>query len=87
MTSMHDRDRRGAGVVVLFQFGDDQQRRDLRLHRQVAGDEDDRSVFAQGARKRQGEAGQQRGRTSGKITRVKTCQRLAPRLDAASSSS
>ena len=43
---MTTRDGRRAGVVVLLQLGHDQQRRDLRLHRHVAGDEDHRAVFA-----------------------------------------
>src|SRR5471030_1556356 len=52
----------GGGVVVLFQFGDDEQRRDFRHHRHIAGDEDDRAVFAGGAREGQREAGHQRWR-------------------------
>src|SRR5512132_901250 len=43
----HDcRDRGGAGIVVLLELDDDQQRCDLRDHRQVSGDEDDRAVLA-----------------------------------------
>ena len=53
----HDGDRRRAGVVVLLELGDDEQRRDLRLHRHVAGDEDHRAVLADRARERQREAG------------------------------
>ena len=61
----HQRQRRGARIVELLQLGDDQQRHDLRLHRHVAGDEDDRSVFADGARERQRQAGQRRCRDRG----------------------
>ena len=59
-TSITDGDRRRAGVVVLLELGDDHQRRDLRHHRHVAGDEDHRAVLADRARERQREAGQQR---------------------------
>src|SRR5512147_3221799 len=45
------RDRRRSGVVVLLELDDDQQRCDLRHHRQVAGDEDHRPVLAQAAGK------------------------------------
>ena len=55
----HDRgDRRGAGIVELLELDDDQQRRDLGDVRQVAGDEDDRAVFADGAREGEREAGE-----------------------------
>src|SRR5262245_56743506 len=37
----HHRDGGRLGVLVLVQPGDDQERRDLGLERQVAGDEDD----------------------------------------------
>ena len=60
---MHQHDeaeRRSAGVVELLQLDDDQQRRDLGLHRQVAGDEDHRAVLADRARERQREAGRER---------------------------
>ena len=56
-----DGQRGGAGVVELVQLVHDQQRDNLRLHRDVAGDENDRAVFAEGARERQREAGEQRG--------------------------
>ena len=57
----HDHaDRRGAGVVELLQLGDDQQRRDLGLHRHVAGDEDHRAVLAERPGEGQREAGEQR---------------------------
>ena len=49
----HRGDRRRAGVVVLLQLRDDQQRRDLRLHRHVAGDEHHRAVLAQRPGERQ----------------------------------
>ena len=48
-------------VVILLQFGDDQQRRDFGFHRHVAGDENDRAVFADRTRESEGEAGEQRG--------------------------
>src|SRR5436190_20123229 len=44
------RDRRGARVIELLQFDDDQQRHDLRDTRHVAGDKDHRAVFADGPR-------------------------------------
>ena len=81
-------DRRGRRVVELLEPDDDQQRRDLRHVGHVAGDEDDRAVFADGAREGQREAGEdrrqrgragRRGRWSGK--------RLAPSVAAASSTS
>ena len=54
--------QRDRGVVVVFLETDrDQQRRDLGLVRQIAGDEDHRSVFAQPAREGQRESGQQSG--------------------------
>src|SRR5207342_2673633 len=53
-------DRNGAVVVVFLQPDRDQQRRDLGLERQVAGDEDHRAVFAQAAREREREPGEQR---------------------------
>ena len=66
----HERDdqhhrchRRCAGIVVLLQLGDDDQRRDLGDHRHVAGDEDHRAVLADRAREGQREAGQQRRRS------------------------
>ena len=49
-----------AGIVEFGQADDDQERRDLRDEGDVAGDEDDRAVFADGAGERQREAGQQR---------------------------
>src|SRR6266480_1974220 len=63
----HDEgDRGGAGVVVLLQLGDDEQGRDLRLHRHVASDEYDGPVLAQRPREREAAArargGQERGR-------------------------
>ena len=62
----HDRgDRGGAGIVEFLQPDDDQQRRDLRHVGQVAGDEDDRAVFADAAREGQREAGQE-GRREGR---------------------
>ena len=51
-----------AGIVEFLQPDDDQQRRDLGHVGQVAGDEDDRAVFADGAREGQREAGEDRRR-------------------------
>src|SRR5262245_37912655 len=55
-----DADGGGAGIVVLLQLDDYEQWRDLRDHRHVASDEDDRAVLADGAREGQREAGQHR---------------------------
>ena len=77
----------GAGVVVLLELRDDQQRRDLGPHRHVAGDEDDRPVFADGARERQREAGQpRRVQIRQDHAAARPASRSAPRLVAASSS-
>ncbi|CAI8721855.1 protein of unknown function [Methylococcus capsulatus] len=51
----------GAGVVVLLQLGDDEQRGDFRDQRNVAGDEDHRAVFADATGEGQGEARHQGG--------------------------
>src|SRR5690606_23646859 len=52
--NQHDAaERGGAGVVVLFETGHDQQRRDFGFVRHVAADKDHRAVFADGARERQ----------------------------------
>ena len=48
------------GVVVFLQAHDDEVGRNLGLERQVAGDENDRAVFADGPRERQREAGEHR---------------------------
>src|ERR1700730_9335379 len=53
-------DGRRAGIVELLEPGDDQQRRDLRHERHVAGDEDHRAVLADGAGEGERAAGQQR---------------------------
>ena len=54
----HDhRDGGRARVVILLELGDDQERHDLRAHRHVAGNENNRSVFSEGARKSEGKAG------------------------------
>src|SRR6266702_1533236 len=53
------RDGRRAGKVELFELHDDQQRNDLRHARQVARNENDRPVLADGARESQRVAGQQ----------------------------
>ena len=43
----HDhRQRRGPGVVVLIELGDDQQRSDLSAHGEIARDEHHRTVLA-----------------------------------------
>ena len=59
----------GAGIVELLEPDDDQQRRDLGDVGHVAGDEDHRAVFADGAGEGEREAGQHapaaaRGRTT-----------------------
>ena len=51
-----------AGIVEFLELDDDQQRRDLGDIGQVAGDEDDRAVFADGAREGQRKAGEDRRR-------------------------
>ena len=57
----HDRrDGRRAGIVEFLELDDDQQRRDLRHVGDVAGDEDHRAVFADGAREGEREAGEDR---------------------------
>src|SRR5690606_31181039 len=53
---------RGAEIVVLLELDDDEERRDLRSHRQIPGNEDHRSVLADGARERERETGGERGR-------------------------
>ena len=55
----------GARVVELFEPDDDQERRDLRDHRDVAGDEDDRAVFSDRARKGEAGAGHERRQDGG----------------------
>ena len=62
----HHRDCRRARVVVLLELGDDEQRGNLRTHRHVARDEDDRSVFAHATRKRQRKSGEPRRNQIGK---------------------
>src|SRR5215813_14469081 len=54
-------DHGGAGIIELLELDHDQKRNDFRIARDVAGDEDHRAVFADGARERQGEAGHQGG--------------------------
>jgi hypothetical protein len=55
----HDgRDAGGAGIIILFEFHDDQQRRDFRDISNVAGDEDDRPIFTDSAREGEREARQ-----------------------------
>src|SRR5947208_3562249 len=47
----HRRGERGRPLVVkLFEPRDDEERRDLGIARQIAGDEDDRAVFPDAAR-------------------------------------
>ena len=77
-----------AGVVVLGQPDDDQQRRDLGDEGDVAGDEDHRAVFADGARERQREAGQQRRQQRRQDDAdERSASALAPSVAAASSTS
>src|SRR5215211_7974818 len=61
----HRRDGGGAGIVELLELGDDEQRRDLRDERHVAGDEDHRAVLADGAGKSERHARQHGGRQCG----------------------
>ena len=56
----HGRNRRCAHAIILLQFGDDDERRNLRNHRQVAGNEDHRPVFAHRARKSEGKSREHR---------------------------
>ena len=87
MTSITTAMRSCTGIVVLLELGNDQQRRDLGHHRHVAGDENHRSVFADRARKRQREAGQQRRQNGGQDHARESLQPRGPKLAAASSSS
>ena len=69
------RDRRGAGLVVLLELGDDEERRDLGLLGQVARDEHHRAVLAEAAGERDGrsrpEAARREGaRTDGALPQV-----------------
>ena len=68
-----DRDRGRARVVVLLELRDDEERGDLRLHRHVAGDEDDRAVLAERAREREREAGEQRRQHRRQDRRAERC--------------
>ena len=56
----HKADRGGAGIIEFQQAGDDQQRGDLGLAGQIAGDEDHRAIFPQRAGEGEAEAGDQR---------------------------
>ena len=59
----HDQsDSGGACIVELLELDDDQERRDLGHHRQIAGDEDHRAVFAHRTREGECRARQQRRR-------------------------
>src|SRR5438105_10224184 len=60
-----ERQRGGAGVVVLLEPGDDEEWRDLGAQRQVARDEHDRAVLAERPRDRQREPGEHRGKDGG----------------------
>src|SRR6188472_252813 len=57
----HDRDRRGADRVVALDLAEDVDGRELRLERDVAGDEDDRAELADGAGEAHRGAGEDRG--------------------------
>ena len=83
----HQTQRGGAGIVELLQADDDQQRRDLADHRHVAGDEDDRTVFADTACQRRTEAGQQGRHQRRQHDAAHVCARVAPSVAAASSAS
>ena len=71
-------------IVEFLQPDDDQQRRDLRHHRQVAGDEDHRAVFADAAGERERKAGEQRRQDRRQHDLERPCaggwRRAAPRL-------
>src|SRR6266540_3500044 len=59
----------GARDVVALDLPEDVDGRDLGLPRDVAGDEDDRSELADGARERQRDAGEIAGNRFGKTIR------------------
>src|SRR4051812_41959706 len=50
--------RRGSGIVEFLEFDHDQHRCNLRDVRQIARDEDDRAVFTDRSRKREGKPSQ-----------------------------
>src|SRR5581483_12288305 len=41
----HDPQRSGSGIIILFQFRDDQKGRDLGFHGHITRDKDDRTIF------------------------------------------
>ena len=51
-------------IIIFLELGDDQERRDFGLERHVAGDEDDRAIFAGAAREGEREAGRERRQDS-----------------------
>src|ERR1700722_11403629 len=57
-----DRYRSRTGIVIFLDLDHNQQRHDLGYVRQIAGDEYDRAIFADAAREREGETGQERWR-------------------------
>jgi hypothetical protein len=62
----HHHGHRGrAGVVVLLELADDDERRDLGHHGHVARDEDHRAILAHGTRERHRKAREQRRRDGG----------------------
>ena len=88
ITSMTTRDGGRAGVVVLLQLGHDQQRRDLGLHRHVAGDEDHRAVLADARANASAKPVSSAGTSVGRIDpRRRSASGSRPRLAAASSTS
>src|SRR5690606_32617054 len=62
----HGGDGGGFRILVLLEFGDDEQRCDFGFHGHVARDEHDGSVFTEGARETEREAGEQRRSEHGK---------------------
>ena len=64
--------RGGLSGAKVVQLNDDLQRRDLRLARDVSGDEDDRTIFAERAGEGQGHAAEPGGKISGKIRAAKS---------------
>lgn len=67
----HDANRGRLGIFEFIKLRYDLQRHDLRLSWDVAGDENDRPVFADGARESEGDAAQPRGKDLGEYHAAK----------------
>ena len=81
-----DRDGGRAPVIVLLKLGDDEQGNDFAVVRLVPRDEHDREPYSPSARaKAMAKPVMSAGISSGRMTRVIVCQRLAPSVAAASS--